>query len=221
MSIRSAQELAEVTDPAWPLIVELLDESDATVLPLVPDAGLATLHRLQVTAHSFLGAMALNSGGIIADHGWFRLYGGGAAGLPDLASINGLGDPSAGRESPGHLLVGADAVGGLFAIDGGGLGVQSGEVCYLGPDTLSWGGMGGGYTDFVTAVLSGSLGGAFESLRWPSWIAEVSGLTPDQGIAFYPPPFTAEGQDISATSRNVVPLAELHDFFLAAADQTD
>ncbi|NLT30361.1 MAG: DUF2625 family protein [Propionibacterium sp.] len=79
--------------------------------------GRRTLWRLQVTARSFLGAMALQTGGIVADHGWFRLYGGGSRDLPDLATVNGLGDPATTSTSPGAMLIGHDAVGGrLFPL---------------------------------------------------------------------------------------------------------
>ena len=34
------------------------------------------LSRLQVTARSMMGALALSSGGMLVDHGWVRLLGG-------------------------------------------------------------------------------------------------------------------------------------------------
>lgn len=219
MGLRSADELEAVASPAWSEIAELADAGDATVLPVGPSQGRSVLYRLQVSAGSYLGALALNCGGIIADHGWFRLLGGGSTRLSDLATANGLAQPSAGISPPGFLLVGADALGGRFAIDGGALGVSPGEVCYFGPDSLSWGGLGGGHAAFVRSVLDGSLSELFESLRWPGWQAEIRVLEPDQGIGFYPPPFSVQGQDLSRVSRRVVPIAELFGFYEDAAAQ--
>ncbi len=73
--------------------------------------------------------MASNCGGIVADHGWVRLLGGGGRDVPDVAMANHLGEPGTRTGPPPWLLVGFDALGGRFAIDGGGLGVSSGEVC--------------------------------------------------------------------------------------------
>lgn len=219
VNVRGVDELEEVASSAWAEIAELTAAGDAHVLPIDLSQGRRVLYRLQVSAGSCLGALALNCGGILVDHGWFRLYGGGSTQLPDLATVNGLADPTDQTSPPGLLLMGADALGGRFAIDGGALGVAPGEVCYFGPDTLSWGGLGGGHAAFVRAVLDGSMSQTFESLRWPGWEAEVEALNPDQGISLYPPPFSVEGQDPSKVSRRPVPIAELFGFYEDVAAQ--
>ena len=76
-----------------------------------------------------LGALALNSGGMLGDHGWVRLLGGGSGRLPDLATVSGPG-PQAASAPPLSLTVGFDVLGGRFAVNGGGLPGQPGEVCY-------------------------------------------------------------------------------------------
>jgi hypothetical protein len=53
------------------------------------------------------------------------------------------------------LTVGFDVLGGRFAVNGGGLPGQPGEVCYWGPDTLAWTALGAGYSQFARMVLSG------------------------------------------------------------------
>lgn len=189
------------------------------MLPVAPEQGLQTLYKLQVSAASFLGALALNCGGILADHGWFRIYGGGSPGLPGLASADHMTDPQGAASPPGLLLVGADVLGGRFAIDGGGLGIDQGEVCYFGPDTLRWGGLGGGHSMFIRAVLDGSMAAAFDSLRWPGWEDEVERLHPGEGISLYPPPFTAQGKNLGDVSRRPVPAEELLGFYEDAANQ--
>lgn len=202
-----------VDSPAWPEIVQMAQEGDAEILPVDPVRGRDVLGRLQVTAQSYLGAMALNCGGIIADHGWFRLYGGGNELLPDLASINGLGEPGVTSERPGFVLVGVDVLGGRFAIDGGALGVAPGEVCYYGPDSLGWDGLGGGHAAFVSAVLSGALSDVFAEMRWEGWQDEVAALALNEGISVYPPPFTEQGRDLGAASRRAISIGELQEFY--------
>jgi Protein of unknown function DUF2625 len=210
ISIRSAGELAGVPDPAWPEWLELIRLAPVTVLvlPAARQAGLEMLFRLQVTARSPMGALALNSGGILVDHGWVRLLGGGSEGLPDLAAANGLGLPDASGPPP-WLTAGFDVLGGRFAVNGGGLPGQPGEVCYWGPDTLAWTPLGGGYSQFARMVLGGGLARFYQDLRWPGWQEEVAALRADQGISVHPFLFTAQSHPIARASRRPVPFAEL------------
>jgi Protein of unknown function DUF2625 len=60
-NLRTSAELANVSDPAWHRLRELVDQNaTARVLPVVYEAGQAVLFRLQVTASSTLGSLALN-----------------------------------------------------------------------------------------------------------------------------------------------------------------
>src|SRR5258707_10188808 len=121
--IRSAEELAIVADPAWPYIERLVAEAvvPARILP-PPEggAGLRALFRLQLTAASTLGAMAVSCGAILIDHGWLKLLGAGQDALAGLAEANGLGEPGPDSAPPGHLVVGYDVLGGTIARHGGG-----------------------------------------------------------------------------------------------------
>lgn len=219
MTLMGGAQLADVDDPAWPRLRDLIDSAPGTkALPISSAQGLRTLESLQVTARSTLGALALNCGAIIADHGWFRLLGGGGEGLPDLATANQL-TPGTSPAPSSYMLVGYDALGGRFAIDGGGLGVAPGQVCYFGPDTLQWDGLGGGHSAFVEAVINGSMGETFADLRWSTWQRDVEALAPDQGISAYPPPFSEEGRNLDEVSRRPVPLSELFAFYDEASAQ--
>lgn len=218
MHRRSFEDLVSVEDPAWPAILALVKKArTATILDIDPERARQVLVSLQVTARSYLGALALNTGGILADRGWFRLLGGGSDTLADLATVNHLNEAT--DSPPPFLVVGFDALGGRFAVDGGGLGIGAGEVCYFGPDTLSWGGLGGGHAEFVTAAITGKLSQSFAPLRWPGWQDEVAALRPDQGLAVWPPPFSAEGQDVATAIRRPVPIRELFAFYDDAARQ--
>lgn len=205
-------------DGQWNRIHSLISTSPGNQL-LAPDMdhAFASLLRLQVRSDSTLGAVTLNSAAILADYGWFRLLGSGhVPDLPGVADANGIGDPET-AEPLGHLVVGFDVLGGQFAIDNGALGVSQGHVCYFAPDSLEWESLGGGYTAFVEAALSGGLSQAFEPLRWDGWQADVADLALNMSIASYPPPFSREGQDLSQTAKNPVPTTELLDFYARAA----
>ena len=207
--MRSLEELMNVQDPVWPTLHEYFVTSGATIFPTSPEQGQRALWQLQMPADTLLGAIALNTGGIVADNGWFRLYGGGSDYLPSVAWVNGFSDDSPQTAPPGALHVGHDALGGRFAIDGGALGVQPGEICYFGLDTLQWERLHAGHNQFISALVQGLLGGMFENLRWPGWEAEVATLAPNQGLSIYPPLWADEGKEISESSRGIVPIEEL------------
>ena len=95
------ERLIAVDDPAWPHLQQALAESDVIALPVDPERGQRSLWGLQVSAASTMGAVALHTGGIVADHGWVRLYGGGSEHLLSIAEANGLSGPV--PEPPGAL----------------------------------------------------------------------------------------------------------------------
>jgi hypothetical protein len=170
------------------------------VLPIEQPKGENALLRLQVTAHSTLGALALHTGGVLVEHGWLRLLGGGSA---DLPAIN---EP----ETPGFLVVALDVLGGRFAINGGALPGSPGEICYFGPDALEWQPLGAAHSAFVSWSVGGALDSFYEQLRWPGWQDELARLGPGQGLSFFPPLWSKEGRaSLAQTSRKPVPLAEL------------
>jgi hypothetical protein len=213
MKLRSAGELAATADPGWPHVLELIAEAAVPVQVVPPTdatAGARTLSRLQVTTRSTLGALAINCGAMLVDHGWLRLLGCGLVGLADLAEANGLGEPSPRTTSPGHLVVGYDVLGGTFAVNGGGLPGDPGEVCYFGPDTLTWTPIGlSGHSALLQWALAGGLAGTFADLRWPSWQPDVSAVAPGQGLFVYPPLWAAEARSSSTVKRSAVPMTEL------------
>lgn len=208
MTLRTAAELADVDDPAWPTLSRMLTRPGTRVLP-APAWAPDVLHRLQVTARSTLGALALHTGGVLVDDGWLRLLGGGYHGLPDVATANGMGEPAEDSHAPGVLVVAYDVLGGTFAVDGGGLGGPVGHVHYFAPDTLGWLDLGLGQGAFTEWAVSGGTSSFYAALRWPGWQDEVALVLPDEGLSLYPPLWSAEGHDVAASSRSVVPFGEL------------
>jgi hypothetical protein len=126
--VKSLQELINRDDPAWPLVQQWIAEATnpVEVLPPPDDTtrGKALLNS-QITTRSPMGAVIYESGGIFIDHGWLRILGSGHPRLPrSLPDWNFGRSFSASGEQPSFFLIADDAVGGFFAIDGGGQGRQ-------------------------------------------------------------------------------------------------
>ncbi|MFC9669662.1 MULTISPECIES: DUF2625 domain-containing protein [unclassified Streptomyces] len=220
--MRELRQLIDVEEPAWPDLQETLASGSVSVEVLPPDDDLAraSLLQLQVTTRSYLGALVLHCGGLLVDDGWVRVFGspvdGVERGMPSLAQVNqfpGTFD-SAWRADAG-LVVAQDVLGGVFALNGvGHVGAgrpgAPGEIAYFAPDSLRWEGLGVGHSAWLTWLASGALDEFYADLRWPGWQGEVRALNSDQGLALFPPLWSAEArQDVSATSRRAVPMAEL------------
>ncbi len=219
--MREIDELADVDDPAWPELQQLLEASSVPVqvLPADRDEGRRCLLQMQVTARSVLGALVLNTGGLLLDDGWVRVFGGGSAAdgnLPSLGQVNGLPmafDP-AWRPASG-LVVAHDAVGGVFALNGHDPAAEGrpgapGQMTYFAPDTLAWVALEVGHSVWVSWLLSGRLETFYQGLRWPGWREEALALAPSQGIAVHPFLWSKEARaDLAATSRQAVPMREV------------
>lgn len=193
-------------ESTWETIVRTIAASPCPVTVLEADDRRAAecLNGLGITTRSWLGAVVAHTGGLLVDHGWLRVLGSGTASLPDVRADTGL-------------TVAFDVLGGRYrwAVNGDG----KPTIHYFAPDDLAWQDLGLGYGDWLAAVLSGALDDFYASLRWQGWQREVAALRPDEGVHSWPPPWSAEGKDLSAVSRAVVPLAELISAHTAAADQ--
>jgi hypothetical protein len=180
------------------------------VLPADPASAARCLAALGFTRQSWLGAVVAHSAGLVVDHGWLRVLGSGGHRLSDVVS---QADPSAAR-----LVIAHDVLGGLFTWMPP---TPQGRptVHYFGPDDLGWQDLGQGYADWLYAVLHGSLTRFYDTLRWPGWQAEVAAVGLDQGIHAWPPPWTAEGKDLSTVSRKPIPIDELIAYYQDTATQ--
>ncbi len=187
---------------AWVDISEVVATAPypVEVLPVDPVRAASCLEDVGVTTRSWLGAVIVNSGGLVIDHGWLRVLGGGHAGLPDVAAAM---DPRVAR-----LTVAFDVMGGQFVWMASQAGATP-TVHYFGPEDLSWQDLELGYGDWLEAMLSGAVTRFYAPLRWRGWEAEVAAVPLDRGISALPPPWTAEGKDLSTVSRKPIPLAEL------------
>lgn len=134
--------------------------------------------------------------------------------LADASGVEGLESRITGR-----MLVCFDVLGGRFELNFGALEGGKGEVCYFGPDVLSWMPLGFGFSAFVQWSTTKALARFSENLRWRGWEAEVAALRLHEALHVYPPPFTTEGRDVGAAGRRAVPLDELFGFYADAAEQ--
>ncbi|MBO0859659.1 MAG: DUF2625 family protein [Chloracidobacterium sp.] len=159
---------------------------------------------VQVTTHSTLSALAYDTGGLLIDAGWLRLLG---SGQPRLTRT--LSEWNAGRATD-YYLVGDDAAGGFFAINGGALGSELGVVYYWAPDSLEWECLDLGFTDFVNAFLTNRIAKFYEGLRWSTWRDDIKNLSSDRRFAFYPFLWTKEGSPENS-HRKTVSVSEAFD----------
>ena len=201
-----------MSSPAWTEILAAIEAAPYPVRSLPPDAERAErcLAALGITTRSWLGAVVAHTGGICVDHGWLRVLGSGADGLPDITAE---ADPESRR-----LVVAYDVLGGQFAWVPAGPGAPP-TIHYFGPDDLGWQDLEQGYADWLYAVLAGSLTRFYSTLRWPGWEAEVAAVGLDEGIHTWPPPSTVEGRDLSQASRQAVPMQQLVSFHRDMARQ--
>lgn len=203
-----------MSDSAWPELHAAIASAPYPTALLPTDNARAErcLSTLGITTRSWLGAITQHTGGLLVDHGWLRVNGSGTDALPDIVTA---ADPATRT-----LVIAHDVLGGQFTW----MPAQPAApptVQYFGPDDLGWQDLGTGYADWLAAVLAGSLTRFYENLRWPGWEDEVSALRPDQGIHTWPPPWSAEGQDLSTASRKPIPIDELIAFHHETARQLD
>ncbi|WP_431968025.1 DUF2625 family protein [Actinacidiphila sp. bgisy160] len=219
--MRQIDELTDVDTPAWPELEAMLTAAPVPVrvLPADRDEGRRCLLQLQVTARSSLGALVLNTGGVLLDDGWVRVFGGGGTpggSLPSLGQVNRFPAVLDSAWHPGTgLVVGQDALGGVFALNGhepaaAGRPGEPGQMTYFAPDTLEWEAMELGHSGWVAWLLSGQSATFYDGLRWPGWREEAAALAPSQGIAVYPFLWSEEAHaDLAGTTRRAAPMREV------------
>lgn len=204
--MRSVSELIDREEPAWPLVQEWIKNASVPVETLAVDSrvGEAALYAAQVTTRSPMGAIAYNTAGIFIDNGWLRVLGAGEH--PRMQrSLPGWNN----ERAAGFYLVADDVIGGCFAINGGSLSSDIGQVFYFAPDSLQWEPCNFGYSQFLVWAMSGNLDKFYESLRWDGWMAETTSISGDQAISIYPF-LWAEGPPIGKRDRRPIPVSELY-----------
>ena len=215
--MRSFAQLTS-SDPAWPVVIDWVGASPHPVemLPANPERAEACLVSLQVTDASVLGALVMNTGGVLIDHGWLRLLGSGNGAMIAIDEANGR---SKGGPTPGPLLVGHDVIGGRFVINDGSLPGEPAEMVFWSPHELDWTPLEAGHSSFVHMACTERLGVFYGGTRWPGWESDISKVDGSHAISLYPPLFTVEGRDPAAASKSIVLWDELTRFHDEAARQ--
>jgi hypothetical protein len=204
MSKRKLKELIDTQESGIKLLKQLVNEAEVPceLLTPGPERENALLY-LQVTTRSTLGAFAYDTGGLLVDDGWLRLLG---SGHPKIT--RSIHDWNSTRTDGAFYLVGDDAAGGFYAINGGAFGDDLGAVYYWPPDDLEWESLELGHTNFVAAFLTKRTEAVYEGLRWSNWRDEVKTLPSDRCFAFYPFLWTSEGS-LEKSHRSTVPVSEM------------
>jgi hypothetical protein len=190
----------------------LIARNKFEILPADTAEAKEALYQTQVTTHSIMGAIIYFTGGILIDNGWIRILGSGNTKLDrSLPGWNKGKTWNTLGEQPKFLLIADDVIGGFFAINGGGLGSEMGNVYYLAPDDLKWESLHIGYTDFIDFCLVGDMDKFYSGLRWKDWKNDMTKVSGNTSFFIYPYLWTKEGKDIEKDSRKVVPVQELYD----------
>lgn len=206
--MKTLTELIDVHDPGWAVVQEWLNAASNPYEVLAKDEGNAeqALLQLQVTTRSPLGALVYETGALLIDDGWLRILGSGSARLArDPMSWT---QTATDAGSFAALLIADDASGGFFALNGGGLGEDIGNVYYFAPDALAWEGLEVGYSAFVEWALCGDLALFYQTVRWPNWREEVRTLGGEQVYAFFPFLWTEPTLSVNERKRTVTPIEE-------------
>jgi len=213
-ALKQLHDLINRDDPGWPLVQGWIAEAKnpVEVLPPPDDATREkALVNIQVTTRSPMGAIIYETGGILVDHGWLRILGSGHPRLPrSLPEWNYARSFFESGQRPSFVLCADDVIGGFFAIDGGGLGLEQGKVCYFAPNRLAWENTKLGYSEFLTWCFQGDLAKYYETERWPNWEDDLAALPADHVFGIYPFLF-CDGPPITERSRKPVPISEVYD----------
>ncbi len=212
LKMRSLEELINKEGLGFKLVEDWMKEAKNEIEILEKDSTKAdtALYRTQVTTRSPMGAIVYETGGILVDNGWIRILGSGS----DKMKRN-LPEWNKGKlfeeygQAPPFLLISDDAIGGFFALNGGGFGNNDlGKVYYFSPVNLEWEPLEIGYSDFIYWTFTGDIKQFYEGLRWKKWKKEVKEMGADRAMNFYPFLFT-KYDDLEKLSRKDVPIEEM------------
>lgn len=213
--MRTLKDLLNIEDPAWGIVKEWINlaKNKVEILPCKRQDAEEALLNTQVTIRSMMGAIVYETGGLLIDKGWIRILGAGCEqlkrSLPEWNKGKTFGEY--GEPAP-YLLIADDAVGGFFAINGGYLGDDTGNIYYFAPDSLEWEALEITYSQFLLFCFDNNLNEFYSNLRWKGWEDDLSTLKPDYAFNFVPFLWTKEGSDINKVSRKVIPVREVYDF---------
>ncbi len=213
---KGLKELVDPENTKWETISKWISVSKTSieVLPKNPQRADSAILQSQITTFSVLGSVIHNCGGILIDHGFVRLLGSGCAEMNrSIPQWNkGKAKVNAG-DFPTFVLIGDDAIGGLFAINAGGLDeINLNKVFYFGPNSLRWECLRMSYDQFLVFCMSDDIRSFYSDFKWKDWESEVKSMSPDQAVSCYPLLWTRDGKELKR-NRKKVPIQKLWEIY--------
>lgn len=213
--MKPLEELINKEEPGIDLVTEWLKQSPRTNKLLPPSKNRDNcLYQLQVTTRSSLGTIAYETGGLIVDNGWLRFLGSGHASFRrNLTDWN----TECKQNFQNYFLIADDALGGFFALNGGSLGPNLGDVYYLPYDSLEWESLDIGYSAFLQSCLTDSIVNFYGEDHWSNW-SSYSPITADESYSFYPFLWSEEG-GLSTSHKKILSVTEVYSLKLDSIKQ--
>ena len=215
IKMRPVEQLIDKANTAWPFVKQQIDSGKNKIEVLAADSNTAklALYQTQITTRSPLGAVIINTGGILVDDGWIRILGSGNVKLKrSLPEWNKGKSFFIFGEIPTYILIADDAVGGFFALNGTEFGKDKGNIYYLSPDRLIWEPLGFSYTEFLYFCFNNNLDDFYKDLRWKNWRKQVTKLSGNSVFNFFPFLWTKEGKEINKTRRKIIAVQSQFEF---------
>jgi hypothetical protein len=120
-----------------------------------------------------------------------------------------------------YLLVADDVLGGLFAINAGGLGDDINSMYYFAPDTLEWEEMELTYDRLLWFCFNGDLDDFYADFRWNGWQTAVKDISSDEAFYLYPPLYSNDFITIEKTDKTSIAMEELYEQNMEMAEAMD
>lgn len=188
--MQTLEQLINVPNPAWNVLKTWFENTRNTfeMLPTDDDRAAQELLSLQLSLATPMGAVLFETGGIFVKEGWLRILGSGSKKMD-----RGLTEWNYGKsfektgEQPSYLLVADDVVGGYFALNTGGLGMEGlGKIHYYNPQTEKWQNLNLAYSEFLGWALNADLDAFYKDFFWDNWQQDIAELNGNQVIVFTP-----------------------------------
>ncbi|MBQ9607902.1 MAG: DUF2625 family protein [Lachnospiraceae bacterium] len=144
-----------------------------------------------INPESLLGILLDNTGGIIIDY-WIRIYGTGELNFITRNTLFPFDE----------IVIAEDVLGGLF------LYLSDDKIGYFAPDTLELEELGIGMSQFMYWCLHGDTETFYDDYRWNNWREELTDISCNVGVSFYPF-LWAETEKLESRSRRIVPMEEI------------
>lgn len=213
---KTLSELIDKNNSGWDLVSRWIkvSKNPVTILPRDSQKADSAIICTQLSTDDPLGGVIYNCGGLLIDSGWVRILGSGSTKMSRSVPQWNFGKAKINSgDIPSFVLIGDDVIGGLFAINAGGIDeINLGKIYYFGPNSLQWSSLGLNYSQFLVFCMSDALRDFYSDFKWKGWQNEVTGLDGNQVVSCYPLLWTKEGKEFKC-NRKVVPIQKLWDTY--------